>query len=65
MNPEPKGQGTTTIKETPFSITFTWKENAVEISLVDGNDLIKIAMLLSELMKKNGIENSIKKITKE
>ena len=65
MNPEPKEQGTTVIKETPFSITFTWKENSVEISLVDGNDLIKIAMLLSELMKKNGIENSIKKITKE
>jgi len=55
-------EGTVSIKETPFFITFTWKENVVKISLVNGNDFIKIAMLLSELMTKNGIENKIEKI---
>jgi hypothetical protein len=56
--------GNVSFVETPFFITFTWKENVVKISLVNGNDLIKIAMLLSELMTKNGIENKIEKINK-
>ena len=65
MNPEPKEQGTTIIKETPFSVTFTWKEESFEITLIDGQDLFKIVNLISYNLKKNGIDHKIEETTKK
>lgn len=65
MNPEPKGQGTTTIKDIPFYVTFTWKEESYTITLIDGQDLFKIVNLISYNLKKNGIDHKIEKTTKK
>ena len=49
--------------ELPFNISFSYKSDTIKITLVNGEDLLKIAMLLSELMTKNGIQNKIEKTT--
>lgn len=44
-------QGTTKIADLPFSVTFTWKEDAFKISLIDGEDLFKIADLICDIFR--------------
>ena len=54
--------GTTTIAETPelpFIVEFRWKNITSKITLENGEDLIKISMLLSELLSSNGILNKL------
>jgi hypothetical protein len=63
MNPEPKEQGTTTIKDLPFSVTFTWKEESFKITLIDGQDLFKIANLICNILDQNGIDYKIERTT--
>lgn len=45
----------------PWNIQFSWSDKHVEITLKDGNDLLKIGELLSDLLTKNGIENTLEK----
>lgn len=54
--------GTTTIEETPelpFHVEFRWKNITSKITLENGEDLIKISTLLSELLSTNGIPNKL------
>jgi hypothetical protein len=56
-------EGTTIIKDSPFSVKFTWKEDSLTITLIDGQDLFKIANLISEILVKNSIDHKIEKTT--
>ena len=49
-----------TISPTPFSMSFSWEDKSVSISLKDGNDLFKIAKGLMEWMDNNDIEYKVK-----
>jgi hypothetical protein len=51
--------GETTIEQKPFHVEFTWKNMKSKITLENGEDLIKIAMLLSELLSEKGIKNKL------
>jgi len=51
--------GTTTIEQSPFHVEFRWKNITSKITLENGEDLIKISMLLSELLSSNGILNKL------
>ena len=42
-----------------WSIEFTWKDKSAKITLANGEDLLKIAQLLSDVLKLNGIENNL------
>lgn len=57
MNEEIKEQETTV---EPWGIQFTWKDKSVKITLKNGEDMFKIAEMLSALLKSNGIENDFK-----
>ena len=62
QNIDPNVPGTTMIYETPessFHVEFTWKNIKSKITLENGDDLIKISMLLSELLSSNGIPNKL------
>lgn len=56
-------QGTTKIADQPFSVTFTWKEDSFKITLIDGQDLFKIANLICNILEENGINHKIEKTT--
>ena len=58
MNEEIK-EGTTTIEPKPFGVTFTWQDKSVNITLKNGEDLLKIATMLSSLLTYNGIEHDL------
>ena len=51
--------GTTTIKDLPISVTFTWKEESFKITLIDGQDIFKIANLICNILEENGIDHKI------
>lgn len=51
--------GTMTIEQSPFHVEFSWKNITSKITLENGEDLIKISMLLSELLSANGIPNKL------
>lgn len=46
--------------DTPFSITFTWKNNSNEIKLDNGEDVLKFAEIFSNMLTKNNIAHTIK-----
>lgn len=43
----------------PWSISFTWKDTSAKITLKNGEDLIKVAEMLSGLFTASGIENDL------
>jgi hypothetical protein len=47
------------ILEQPFNITFTWKKESIKIELKKGEDLFKIARLLSIFLTKNKIDHRL------
>jgi hypothetical protein len=51
---------TTTIQPTPFSITFSWQDDTVKVELVNGEDVLKLADILSKVLTENNIEHKIK-----
>jgi hypothetical protein len=51
--------GETTIEQKQFSVEFKWQNMKSTITLENGEDLIKISMLLSELLSANGIQNKL------
>lgn len=62
QNIDPNEQGTTTIAdipELPFHVEFRWNKIKSRITLENGEDLIKISMLLSEILSANGIPNKL------
>ncbi len=56
MNQE---QGTTTIAELPFNIRFSYGGKSVNISLLKGNDVFKLAQIFQNILSKNEIEYDI------
>ncbi len=54
-------KGTTTIKDLPFSVTFTWKEESFKITLIDGQDLFKIANLICNILEQISKSHKIEK----
>jgi len=55
----PNEQSETTIEQKPFHVEFKWQNMKSKITLENGEDLIKISMLLSELLWANGIKNKL------
>lgn len=43
----------------PWHIQFTWKNTSAKITLKKGEDLIKVAEMLSSLFAAYGIENDL------
>ena len=56
MNQE---QGTTTIAELPFNIRFSYGGKSVNISLLKGEDVFKLAELFKNMLGKHEIEYNI------
>ena len=56
MNQE---QVTTTIAELPFNIRFSYGGKSVNISLLKGNDIFKLAQIFQNILSKNEIEYDI------
>ena len=56
MNQE---QGTTTIAELPFKIGFSYGGKSVNISLLKGEDVFKLAQIFQNILSKNEIEYDI------
>jgi len=54
-------EGETTIKDSPFNVKFVWKKDSIHITLIDGQDLFKIASLMSDFLRKNDIDHLIEK----
>jgi len=52
-------QGTTTIAELPFNIRFSYGGKSVNISLLKGNDVFKLAQIFQNILSKNEIEYDI------
>lgn len=44
---------------TPFSITFTWKDERRTVQLENGEDVLKLADILSKVLTENNIEHKI------
>jgi hypothetical protein len=59
MNPEPKGEASTTIAEHPFNITFSHGGKSVNISFVNGSDVFKLAEIFQNILNENGIEHKL------
>ena len=43
----------------PFSITFSFKDNYTKIQLVNGDDVFKLADIFSKMLTENNIEHKI------
>ena len=46
--------------DNPFSITFTWKNDSIEIKLDNGVDVLKFGEIFSNMLTKNNIPHTIK-----
>jgi hypothetical protein len=58
-NIEQTKPGSTFVVDGPFYVEFRWQNTKSKITLENGEDLIKISMLLSELLSANGIKNKL------
>jgi hypothetical protein len=58
-NQDPTEQGTTTIAEPPFNITFSHGGKSVNISFVNGSDVFKLAEIFQNILNENGIEHKL------
>jgi hypothetical protein len=52
-------QGTTTIAELPFNIRFSYGGKSLNISLLKGEDVFKLAQIFQNILSKNEIEYDI------
>jgi hypothetical protein len=50
---------TLNLTPTPFSVTFTWIGKSITVQLENGEDVLKLAKILSDFLTKNGIKNKI------
>jgi hypothetical protein len=62
MNPEPKGEASTTVLPLPFNIRFSYGGKSVNISLLKGNDIFKLAEVFENILTENGIEYDVETI---
>lgn len=46
----------------PFNITFRWQDEALQITLADGKDILKLGKICSKILSDNGIEHTIESI---
>ena len=51
--------GTIRLEPTPFSISFRWMDSEVKLTLKNGEDILKVGKLFSEMFSENGIEHTI------
>ena len=51
--------GTIQLEPTPFSISFRWRDSEVKLTLKNGEDILKVGKLLSDIFSENGIEHTI------
>lgn len=51
--------GTIRLEPTPFSISFRWRDSEVKLTLKNGEDILKVGKLFSELLSENGVEHTI------
>ena len=59
MNPEPKGEAAPTIAEPPFNIRFSHGGKSVNVSLVNGSDVFKLAEVFKNMLEQNMIEYEV------
>jgi hypothetical protein len=48
------------IPPNPFSISFAWQNASVTVELKNGEDILKLAHILSLMLTENGIEHKVK-----
>ena len=51
------------VEAQPWGVQFTWKDKSVKVTLKNGEDLIKVAEMISVLLTANGIENTLEDIS--
>ena len=51
--------GTIRLEPTPFSISFRWMDSEVKLTLKNGEDILKVGKLFSDLLSENGVEHTI------
>jgi hypothetical protein len=51
--------GTIRLEPTPFSISFRWRDSEVKLTLKNGEDILKVGKLFSDIFSENGIEHTI------
>ena len=51
--------GTIRLEPTPFSISFRWMDSEVKLTLKNGEDILKVGKLFSDIFSENGIEHTI------
>ena len=51
--------GTIRLEPTPFSISFRWRDSEVKLTLKNGEDILKVGKLFSDLLSENGVEHTI------
>jgi hypothetical protein len=51
--------GTLTLVDTTFNIAFNWKEKTVKVELENGEDVLKLATIFSDMLTKNKIPHKI------
>ena len=51
--------GTIRLEPTPFSISFRWMDSEVKLTLKNGEDILKVGKLFSDLLSENGVEHII------
>jgi hypothetical protein len=59
MNPKRNVEATTTIAELPLKIGFSYGGKSLNISLIKGNDVFKLAEIFKNILSKNEIEYDI------
>lgn len=51
--------GTLTLVDSPFNITFNWKEKTVKVELENGEDVLRLATIFSDMLTTNKIAHKI------
>ena len=51
--------GTIRLEPTPFSISFRWMDSEVKLTLKNGEDILKVGKLFSDLLSENEVEHTI------
>jgi hypothetical protein len=49
------------LKETPFAISFSWKDKVIKVELENGEDVLKLATIFSDMLSLNGIPHKVNK----
>ena len=48
-----------TLIEQPFAVKFNWQYKSLTVRLKNGEDILKLANIFSNMLTENGIENTI------